>query len=133
MNIGNRVRQLRQAKNMKIADLAEAIGVDAANISRLETGKQKQFTEQALSNIARSLDVDIADLFTSDFKSNTVYKNSISEDIAQVKDVFRIEMLDISASAGNGLIQGGDVIDVIHAIEYRTDNAVSMFGGRPAN
>lgn len=24
---------------MKIADLAEAIGVDAANISRLETGK----------------------------------------------------------------------------------------------
>ncbi len=32
---------------------------------------------------------------------------------------------------GNGLIQGGDVIDVIHAIEYRTDNAVSMFGGRP--
>ncbi|MFL7359101.1 transcriptional regulator, partial [Escherichia coli] len=30
MSIGNRVRQLRQAKNMKIADLAEAIGVDAA-------------------------------------------------------------------------------------------------------
>lgn len=53
---------------MKIADLAEAIGVDAANISRLETGKQKQFTEQALSNIARSLGVDIADLFTSDSK-----------------------------------------------------------------
>ena len=124
MNIGNRVRQLRQAKNMKIADLAEAIGVDAANISRLETGKQKQFTEQALSNIARSLGVDIADLFTSDVKSNTVCKNSISEDVAQVKDVFRIEMLDVSASAGNGLIQGGDVIDVIHAIEYRTDNAV---------
>ena len=59
MNIGNRVRQLRQAKNMKIADLAEAIGVDAANISRLETGKQKQFTEQTLSNIAKSLGVDI--------------------------------------------------------------------------
>ena len=133
MNIGNRVRQLRQAKNMKIADLAEAIGVDAANISRLETGKQKQFTEQTLSNIAKSLGVDIADLFTSALKSNTVYKNSNNEDVAQVKDVFRIEMLDISASAGNGLIQGGDVIDVIHAIEYRTDNAVSMFGGRPAN
>ena len=61
---------------MKIADLAEAIGVDAANISRLETGKQKQFTEQTLSNIAKSLGVDIADLFTSAHKSNTVYKNS---------------------------------------------------------
>ena len=84
--------------------------------SRLETGKQKQFTEQTLSNIAKSLGVDIADLFTSAHKSNTVYKNSNNEDVAQVKDVFRIEMLDISASAGNGLIQGGDVIDVIHAI-----------------
>lgn len=49
-----------------------------------------------------------------------------------MKDVFRIEMLDISASAEMAL-SGGDVIDVIHAIEYRTDNAVSMFGGRPAN
>lgn len=80
--------------------------MDAANISRTETGKQKQFTEQALSNIAVSLGVDIADLFTSDVKSNTVCKNSISEDVAQVKDVFRIEMLDVSASAGNGLIEG---------------------------
>lgn len=43
-------------------------------------------------------------IFTSAHKSNTVYKNSNNEDVAQVKDVFRIEMLDISASAGNGLI-----------------------------
>lgn len=117
---------------MKIADLAEAIGVDSANISRLETGKQKQFTEQALNNIARSLSVEIADLFTSDAKSNTVYKNSVSEGVVQVKDIFRIEMLDVRASAGDGLFQGGDVIDVIHAIEYDNDKALSMFGGRPA-
>ncbi len=72
-------------------------------------------------------------LFTSDVKSNTVCKNSISEDVAQVKDVFRIEMLDRQCQCGKWPYPGGDVIDVIHAIEYRTDNAVSMFRGRPAN
>ncbi|EBA6427175.1 helix-turn-helix transcriptional regulator [Salmonella enterica] len=133
MNIGNRVRQLRRAKNMKIAELAEAIGVDAANISRLETGKQKQFTEQTLSRLADCLGVDIAELFTSDSKGNTVCKHSdMRKDSANAKDLFRIEILDVSASAGNGLIQGGDVIDVIHAIEYNKDKALAMFGGRPA-
>ncbi len=39
----------------------------------------------------------------------------------------------ISVPVREMALSGGDVIDVIHAIEYRTDNAVSMFGGRPAN
>ncbi|ECG1721270.1 XRE family transcriptional regulator [Salmonella enterica] len=134
MNIGNRIRQLRIAKNMKLADLAEAVGVDAANISRLETGKQKQFTEQSLIKLANILGVEIADLFTSEAAINTVCNHSLMrKDSAKMKDLFRIEMLDVSASAGHGLIQGGDVIDVIHAIEYSQDKASSMFGGRPAS
>ncbi|MGQ7185414.1 helix-turn-helix domain-containing protein, partial [Escherichia sp. HC-CC] len=55
MNIGSRIRHLRLSKNMKIAELAEAVGVDAANISRLETGKQKQFSEQTLNRLAHAL------------------------------------------------------------------------------
>ncbi|WP_162558001.1 helix-turn-helix domain-containing protein, partial [Klebsiella pneumoniae] len=55
MKIGSRIRQLRLAKNIKIAELAEAVGVDAANISRLETGKQKQFSEQTLNRLAQAL------------------------------------------------------------------------------
>jgi DNA-binding Xre family transcriptional regulator len=42
---------------MKIAELAETVGVDAANISRLETGKQKQFSEQTLNRLAHALSV----------------------------------------------------------------------------
>ncbi|MDT3640996.1 helix-turn-helix transcriptional regulator, partial [Cronobacter sakazakii] len=76
MNIGNRVRQLRLAKNMKIAELADAVEVDAANISRLETGKQKQFTEQTLNRLAQALGVTVADFFTSADNATTVYKNS---------------------------------------------------------
>lgn len=134
MNIGNRVRSLRLSKNLKIAELADAVGVDAANISRLETGKQKQFTEQSLTRIAQALGVKVIDLFTSGEIDTTVYKNS-SDALASTegKDVFRVEVLDVSASAGSGHIQGSDIIDVIHAIEYSNDQALTMFGGRSSS
>ena len=134
MNIGNRVRSLRLAKNLKIAELADAVGVDAANISRLETGKQKQFTEQSLTRIAQALGVKVIDLFTSGEIDTTVYKNS-NDALASTegKDVFRVEVLDVSASAGSGHIQGSDIIDVIHAIEYSNDQALTMFGGRSSS
>lgn len=134
MNIGNRVRSLRLSKNLKIAELADAVGVDAANISRLETGKQKQFTEQSLTRIAQALGVKVIDLFTSGEIDTTVYKNS-NDTLASTegKDVFRVEVLDVSASAGSGHIQGSDIIDVIHAIEYSNDQALTMFGGRSSS
>lgn len=133
MNIGNRVRQLRLAKNMKIAELADAVEVDAANISRLETGKQKQFTEQTLNRLAQALSVNVADLFTSTDIATTVCKNSKEDSaIGEGTDVFRVEVLDASASAGIGYIQGSDVIDVIQAIEYSHEKALAMFGGRSA-
>lgn len=134
MNIGSRIRQLRLAKNLKIAELAEAVGVDAANISRLETGKQKQFSEQTLNRLAQALSVSVPDLFTSVENKSTVYKNSGSDTPSlKVADVFRVEVLDVSASAGAGHIQGSDVIDVIHAIEYSNDQALAMFGGRTSS
>ena len=131
MKIGSRIRQLRLAKNIKIAELAEAVGVDAANISRLETGKQKQFSEQTLNRLAQALSVSVPDLFTSDENDNTVHINS-KKYASPVKDVdvYRVEVLDVSASAGAGHINGRDVIDVIHAIEFSNDQALAMFGGR---
>lgn len=132
MNIGNRIRELRTAKGLKIADLAEAVGVDGANISRVETGKQKSFTEQSLSKYAEALGVSVAELFTPDGNGTTVYKNSRATPHNGDDSVFRVEILDVSASAGCGFIQGSDVIDVIRSIEYNNERALSMFGGRAA-
>lgn len=134
MNIGSRIRQLRLAKKIKIAELAESVGVDAANISRLETGKQKQFSEQTLNRLAQALGVNVTDLFTSSENESTVCLSSKGESSVRKEiDVFRVEVLDVSASAGAGHIQGSDVIDVIHAIEYSSDQALTMFGGRTSS
>ncbi|MGV8925043.1 MAG: XRE family transcriptional regulator [Ewingella sp.] len=132
MNIGKRIRELRLAKGMKIADLADAVGIDGANISRLETGKQKSFTQQSLSKFAEALGVGVADLFTADENKTTVYEYSkISPVVQEGAAVFRVEILDVSASAGGGFIQGSDVIDVIRSIEYNNERAIAMFGSRP--
>ncbi|MFS7307164.1 XRE family transcriptional regulator [Rahnella inusitata] len=133
MNIGKRIRQLRIAKGMKISDLADVVGIDGANISRLETGKQKSFTEQSLSKFAEALGVGVAELFTTVENSNTVYGYSKTNPVVQEGEaVFRVEILDISASAGGGFIQGSDVIDVIRSIEYNNERAIAMFGSRPS-
>ena len=133
MNIGNRIRELRTAKGLKIADLAEAVGVDGANISRVETGKQKSFTEQSLSKYAQALGVSVADLFTPGGNKTTVCKYSGSNTHSGDGSVFRVEILDVSASAGGGFIQGSDIIDVIRSIEYNNERALAMFGGRTAD
>ncbi|WP_041689456.1 helix-turn-helix transcriptional regulator [Enterobacter sp. 638] len=134
MNIGSRIRYLRLSKNMKIAELAEAVGVDAANISRLETGKQKQFSEQTLNRLAHALSVSVPDLFISLENESTVYIDSKNDSSSRKEiDVYRVEVLDVSASAGTGHIQGSDVIDVIHAIEYNSDQALTLFGGRTSS
>ncbi len=72
MNIGNRVEQLRRAKNMKIAELAEAIGGCRKHLSSGDWRSKTEFTEQTLSRLADCLGVDIAELFTSDPKSNAM-------------------------------------------------------------
>lgn len=132
MNIGKRIRELRLAKGMKISDLADAVGIDGANISRLETGKQKSFTEQSLSKFAEALGVGVPELFTAAENRNTVYEYSKNNSVVQKETtVFRVEILDISASAGGGFIQGSDVIDVIRSIEYNNERAIAMFGSRP--
>lgn len=133
MNIGNRIRELRTAKGLKIADLAEAVGVDGANISRVETGKQKSFTEQSLSKYAQALGVSVSDLFTPEGNKTTVCEYSGSNPHSGDGSVFRVEILDVSASAGGGFIQGSDIIDVIRSIEYNNERALAMFGGRTAD
>lgn len=131
MNIGNRIRELRLEKGMKISDLAEAVGIDGANVSRVETGKQKSFTEQSLSKYATALGVSVAELFTPSPNENTVCKSSSKNPAYGEGDpVFRVELLDVSASAGMGHIQGSDVVDVIRSIEYNNERAAALFGGR---
>lgn len=46
--------------------------------------------------------------------------------------IYRVDVLDVKASAGPGTIVTSDFIETIRAIEYTTEQARALFGNRPA-
>ncbi|MFW5392157.1 helix-turn-helix transcriptional regulator [Yersinia sp. 2544 StPb PI] len=46
---------------------------------------------------------------------------------------YRVEVLDVQASAGDGYLVSSDFIETIRAIEYTNDQARVLFGNRPAD
>ena len=68
---GQRIRQLRQEKNMTMEDLAYQSGLDYSQISRIERG----VTNPSLINIAlvaRALTVDLRNLFDQEWDLATL-------------------------------------------------------------
>jgi len=58
---GLRIRSARLAADLRLADLAEAIGVSASLLSRIETGRRRP-TRTLLAAVAPLLAVDVEDL-----------------------------------------------------------------------
>lgn len=58
VRIGQRIRELREAKRMEARDLAILAGIDAANLSRIEQGKYSTGVD-ILSRIAVILDAHL--------------------------------------------------------------------------
>jgi len=46
--------------------------------------------------------------------------------------IYRVDVLDVKASAGPGTLVTSDFIETIRAIEYTTEQARALFGNRPA-
>lgn len=63
MSVGSTIRKIRKSKNMTILELANHIGSDVGNISRLERGVQG-YSQDILEKIAHALGVKISDLFS---------------------------------------------------------------------
>ncbi|HCD7173178.1 helix-turn-helix transcriptional regulator [Enterobacter cloacae] len=130
MTIGNKIRQLRKANNMTLNELALRVESDVGNLSRLERGKQG-YSDQILRKIAAALNVEVSELFSSDEDIDTVNKYSIdSLTKEEGKNVYRVDVLNVSASAGDGS-PSKDVVEVIRSIEYDVDQAKSIFGNIP--
>ena len=60
---GDRIRELRKARNWRAEDLAEKSGVSYRTIVGLESPGGQNTTTKTLEDIARALDVELAELF----------------------------------------------------------------------
>lgn len=98
MNVAEQIRNIRKAKNLSQQEVAEKIGIDRAQYSRVETGKSEP-TITSLEKIAKALEVDIIDFFksTNSYDVNS-YDSSLIEKVKlidglneeQKKSIFNI-------------------------------------------
>nr|DAI68093.1 MAG TPA: Repressor protein CI [Caudoviricetes sp.] len=130
MKIGDKIRQIRKANKMTLSELALRVESDVGNLSRLERGMQG-YSDGLIHKIAEALSVPVSELFSSNDADDTVDSYSVSSIMKKGrKDVYRIDVLDVSASAGAGS-PSKDVVEVIRSIEYVPDQARVIFGNRP--
>ncbi|HHA1195443.1 TPA: XRE family transcriptional regulator [Enterobacter kobei] len=130
MKVGEKIRLLRKQQKYTLNELALLVDSDVGNLSRLERGVQG-YSDQLLRKIAKALDVPVAVLFSSDESENTVDSYSVNSlNHREDNDVYRVDVLNVSASAGDGA-PSKDLVEVVRSIEYDIDQAKSIFGNIP--
>lgn len=77
--LGKRIKQIRELKGLTQEDFEEVSGINARYLSALERG-QKNVTVQILEKVAKTLNIEVLDLFyfeSKDQKSFDVDLNSV--------------------------------------------------------
>lgn len=58
---------------------------------------------------------------------------SAAQPVSETIGVFRVDVLDLKVSAGPGSFMISEFVEVLHAIEFTTEHARSLFGNRTQN
>lgn len=86
MKIGDAIRTVRQEQGATLEKIALAAGTDAANLSRIERGKQG-FTPEMIERISKALRMPVSALYSR---------------VEQASPVYRVEPVDGSSEAKAG-------------------------------
>jgi len=88
--LGARIREVRKARQLSQDALAEKVGVDPKQISRIEGGKSYPSLD-TLDSIARELQVEVKELFNYEHISGDKdITEEISRTIAQMDDAKKV-------------------------------------------
>ncbi|EMA3643514.1 helix-turn-helix transcriptional regulator [Providencia stuartii] len=133
--LAQRLKQARKNAGITQNELAKLVGVSQAAIQKIETGKAA--TSTRLIEISKALNVDPEWLSvgTGDNPAphiSSSVKIELADDVGNIER-YRVEVLDVEASAGEGVIVIDDFIETITSIEYSVEEAKRLFGGRPSN
>ncbi len=140
--LAQRLKKARRLSGLSQKELGEAVGVSQAAIQKIEVGSAQNSTK--LIEIAKVLRVSPEWLSSGNGDDPTlpaVHTSEVSnvntathsEAGSGVSNAYKVEILDIQASAGPGVMVIDDFIETITAIEYSADEAKRLFGGRPSN
>lgn len=128
--LADRLNQAMELSGMSQGALAKASGVAQPTIWRLSSGNARGSTR--IVEIANALGVRSEWLSSGD---GPMRSTSAEEPARQYSpragrdDVYRLDVLDISVSAGPGVINS-EFVEVLRSVEYSVEDARHMFNGR---
>lgn len=132
--LAQRLKQARQNARLTQSELAKLVGISQAAIQKIETGKAA--TSTRLIEISKALNVEPEWLSVGTGDSpaphiSSSVKIELADDVSNIER-YRVDILDVEASAGKGVMVLDDFIETITSIEYSVEEAKRLFGGRPA-
>ncbi|MBC4755358.1 S24 family peptidase [Klebsiella variicola] len=126
--LAERLREARKAADMTQKALGEAVGISQAAIQKIETGRAAQTTK--LLDIANALRVR-PEWLSSGTGAMSTDRESDKNPSRTNPDVFRVDILDLSVSAGPGIVNQ-EFVEILRSVEYEPAEARHMFDGRKA-
>ncbi|MDK9634287.1 helix-turn-helix transcriptional regulator [Enterobacter hormaechei] len=120
-------------RNKQLADMLKKAGVKVST-----PGVWKWFNAQAIPDAENILALSRVLAVRAEWLEYGVGEPRESSEVKSVispssKDVYRVEVLDLSVSAGPGSYMLSDYVEVLYAIEFTTEHARSLFGNRSHN
>ncbi|WP_370905981.1 S24 family peptidase [Citrobacter koseri] len=123
----DRLNQAMKEAGYSQASLGEAVGMSQPSVWKLSSGKTQN--TRKLFEIARVLGVSPDWLANGDGLMRIEGQQPIAPTISAERNIFRIEVLDFTVSAGDGVINN-EFVEVLHSVEYPIEEARHMFNGR---
>lgn len=128
MTLAERLRKAMAEAGLTQADLAEKCGISQASIQKLVSGKAKSTT--FIVQISDALSVNAKWLAQGEGPMREGREIANLQGSDMVAPGFRIDLLDISVSAGPGSVNTNEFIEVVRTITYTPEEARMMFGNR---
>jgi len=88
VTFGEYIRELRNLNGLTLTQLAAKIGLDSANLSKIENGK-RDFDEKRLLKLAKVFQLNIKELkkeFVSDQIAKQIYECNCTKEMLQVAE-----------------------------------------------
>lgn len=111
--------------------LADLVGLTQPAIQKMTSGKTNG--SRKLVELAGALGLRPEWLSSGDGPMRLDGQEPIKFEAASKERIYRVDVLDLKVSAGPGRYMLSDVVEVLHAIEFTSEHARSLFGNRSAN
>lgn len=127
-----RLNAAMSAADISQGQLADKVGISQPAIQKMTSGKTSG--SRKMVELAHALGVR-PEWLSSGVGEMRIDGNVPSEaqPVSETIDVFRVDVLDLKVSAGPGSFMISEFVEVLHAIEFTTEHARSLFGNRTQN